>query len=65
MDLVVKNARLANRKETVDLSVKNGIFEKVDTRLDVTADREIDAAGNLVVPPFIDSHLHLDAALTA
>jgi cytosine deaminase len=65
MDLVVKNARLADRKETIDLAVKNGVFEKIDTRIDVETDREIDAAGNLVVPALIDPHLHLDAALTA
>ena len=26
---------------------------------------ELDAAGNLVVPPFVEPHIHLDAALTA
>jgi cytosine deaminase len=65
MDLVVRNARLADRKETVDLAVKNGLFEKIGVRLDVAANREIDAAGNLVVPALIDPHLHLDTALTA
>jgi len=29
-----------------------------------TAD-QLDAAGNLVVPPFVEPHIHLDAALTA
>ncbi|WP_349569960.1 cytosine deaminase [Azotobacter salinestris] len=28
-------------------------------------DAELDAAGNLVVPPFIEPHIHLDATLTA
>lgn len=65
MDLVVRNARLPDRKKPVDLAVKNGIFELIDAGLDATADREIDANGNLVVPPFIDPHLHLDAVLTA
>ncbi len=65
MDLVVRNARLPDRKDPVDLAIKNGTFEKIDSRLDLKADREIDAAGNLVVSPFIDPHLHLDAVLTA
>lgn len=31
----------------------------------VAAADELDAAGNLVVPPFVEPHIHLDAALTA
>ena len=65
MDLVVRNALLPDREDTVDLAVENGIFEKIDSQLDVAAEREIDAAGNLVAPSFIDPHLHLDAVLTA
>jgi dihydroorotase-like cyclic amidohydrolase len=34
MDLVVRNARLVDRKDPVDLTVKNGIFEKIDSRLE-------------------------------
>jgi cytosine deaminase len=65
MDLVVRNALLPDREDPVDLAVENGIFKMIDSRLDVAAEREIDAAGNLVVPSFIDPHLHLDAVLTA
>lgn len=65
MDLTVRNARLPDQKELVDLAVKNGIFEHVDPRAEVTSEKEIDAGGNLVVPCFIDPHLHLDAVLTA
>ncbi len=36
----------------------------IGERLAVQADREIDAGGNLVSAPFIDPHLHLDAALS-
>ena len=58
MDLVVRNALLPDRKEPVDLAVKDGVFKKIDSRLDVAAEHEIDTAGNLVVPSFIDPHLH-------
>jgi cytosine deaminase len=65
MDLIVRNARLADREEPVDLAVDAGTFVDIGPRLENSADAEIDAGGNLVCPPFIDPHLHLDAALTA
>jgi len=64
-DLVVRNAQLHRRQGLVDLVVKDGSFAHIGKDLtDVTAEREIDAAGRLVVPPFIDAHVHLDAVLT-
>lgn len=65
MDLIVRNARLVDREERVDLAVSAGNFVEIGPRLKITAAKEIDAGGNLVCPPFIDPHLHLDAALTA
>ena len=65
MDLIVRNARLADRDEPVDLAVDGGNFAEIGPQLKITADTEMDAGGNLVCPPFIDPHLHLDAALTA
>jgi cytosine deaminase len=65
MDLIIRNARLADRDELVDLAVGAGTFAEIGPRLKISAEKEIDAGGNLVSPPFIDPHLHLDAALTA
>ena len=65
MDLIVRNARLADGDEPVDLAVDAGTFAKIGPQLKISADAEMDADGNLVCPPFIDPHLHLDAALTA
>ena len=65
MDLIVKNARLVDRDEPVDLAVDSGTFAEIGPQLKMAADTEMDAGGNLVCPPFIDPHLHLDAALTA
>ena len=65
MDLIVRNARFPDRKDLVDLAVKGDTLTEVGPRLPSKAIREIDADGNLVSPPFIDPHLHLDAVLTA
>ena len=44
---------------------KDGHFVKIASELSAEqATREIDAAGALVSPPFIDAHVHLDAVLT-
>jgi cytosine deaminase len=65
MDLIVRNARLQGQTELVDLAVRDGLLAEIGARLSHAAEIEIDAGGDLVSPPFIDPHLHLDAALTA
>ncbi len=65
MDLIIRNARVVDRKELVDLGIKGGTFHSIATHLAAKAAQEIDAKGNLVSPPFIDPHIHLDAVLTA
>ncbi len=64
-DLIIRHARLHRFDRFVDIAVKDGRFVKVASELSSdTAQREIAAAGNLVLPPFIDAHVHLDAVLT-
>src|SRR5947209_3163929 len=54
-DLVVRNARLHRRPQPVDVAIAEGRFVRVAADLgSVTAAREIDAAGRLLSPPFID-----------
>src|SRR6266513_5729245 len=62
-DLIIRNAQLHRRQGLVDIAIQNGRFVAVGPPL---ADdrREIDVAGRLIVPPFIDAHVHLDAVLT-
>jgi cytosine deaminase len=64
-DLMLRSARLPRRSELVDIAIKDGIFVRIAGDLSSeSAAQEIDAAGRLVVPPFIDAHVHLDAVLT-
>src|SRR5487761_1080975 len=64
-DLIVRHARLHRRQGLVDIAVKDERFVRVAADLAADgADREIDADGRLVSPPFIDAHVHLDAVLT-
>ncbi len=64
-DLIIHHACLHRREGLVDIAVKDGQFARIANELSSdNAIREIDAAGRLVSPPFIDAHVHLDAVLT-
>ena len=63
MQLVIKNASITGVSGTRDISIDAGRITAVDPRVEGQADREIDAAGNLVSTGFVDSHMHLDKAL--
>jgi cytosine deaminase len=64
-DLIIRNAHLHRRDDLVDIAVNGGQFARIANELSSdSAVREIDAAGRLVSPPFIDAHVHLDAVLT-
>lgn len=63
--LIIRHARLHRHEGLVDIAVKDGHFARIANELSSdSATREIDAAGKLVSPPFIDAHVHLDAVLT-
>ncbi|MFK7772565.1 MAG: dihydroorotase [Saprospiraceae bacterium] len=58
--ILIKNAQLVNRGKifNADILVKNGRIEKIDSTIDVRADREIDATGKYVLPGIIDDQVH-------
>lgn len=64
-DVLIRHARLHRREGLYDLAIQDGRFAHIAPDLGTaSATREIDAAGKLVAPPFIDAHVHLDAVLT-
>jgi cytosine deaminase len=60
MELVVRNAVLAGG-ERADIGVEAGRVAAIARRIESEA-RYIDAGGRLVVPGFVETHLHLDKA---
>jgi len=64
LDLIIRNANLPDGRTGVDIGVESGLISEVAPALDARAHREIDAAGRLVSPPFVDCHFHLDSTLT-
>ncbi|HWR93103.1 MAG TPA: cytosine deaminase, partial [Desulfobacterales bacterium] len=64
LDLIVRNASLPDGRRGCDIAVREGRIREVAPALTAQARREIDAAGCLVTPPFVDSHFHMDSALS-
>src|SRR5215831_2675195 len=62
-DLVIRNARVRGRSGLVDIGVAKTRITAVGARLPGGAAAELDAAGCLVAPGFVNLHLHADKAL--
>jgi dihydroorotase len=58
--ILIKNAQVVNRGKIFnsDILVKKGRIERIDSSIDVKADREIDATGKYVMPGIIDDQVH-------
>ncbi|MDQ1617637.1 MAG: cytosine/creatinine deaminase [Actinomycetota bacterium] len=69
MQLRIRRARVLDGGDMVDVHVEDGHVSAVERHStdapERLADLEIDAAGGLVRPPFVEPHIHLDATLTA
>ena len=61
------NARLRNREGLHELHLENGLISGIarQTEAPTLGPDDLDAGCNLVVPPFVEPHIHLDATLTA
>jgi cytosine/creatinine deaminase len=64
MDLVIRNASLPNAAQPVDIAIDAGRIAAVGSALAARGAQEIDAGGDLVTPPFVDAHFHMDATLS-
>jgi cytosine deaminase len=63
-DLKLTNATLANGRTGVDIGVIAGRIAAIEPNLGGDAGETIDADGQLVSPPFVDCHFHMDATLS-
>ena len=76
MDLIIRRATLPRsaarlssqptpqHRQPVDIGIDAGRIVAIEPNLAASARDEIDAAGSLVTPPFVDSHFHMDATLS-
>jgi len=64
LDLIVRGGNLPDGRAGVDVGIADGAIVAVEPGLAARGRREIDAAGCLVTPPFVDPHFHMDATLS-
>ena len=64
-DLLLRGARIPGEEGLRDVAVAGGRIQAVGPRLDASARDEVRLEGRVVVPGFVDLHMHLDKALTA
>jgi cytosine deaminase len=66
-DFVVRNAALPGGRMAMDIAVRDGRIAAVAPHAELAAAggaTELDAQGQLVTPPFVDAHFHMDATLS-
>ncbi|MER5946219.1 amidohydrolase family protein [Streptomyces sp. NPDC001904] len=61
--LILRRARVEDAATPCDLLLADGIIHTIGTVPDTTADETVDCAGRIVLPGFVEPHLHLDKAL--
>ncbi len=63
-DLIIRDATLADGRQHIDIGITDGRIVAVELALGANAAEVIDAAGQLVSPPFVDAHFHMDSTLS-
>src|SRR5260221_13758389 len=63
-DLLLRNVTLPDGRTGIDVLVAGDRIVNVSPRIDATAAEVVDAQGNLLTPPFVDAHFHMDATLS-
>jgi cytosine/creatinine deaminase len=66
-DLLLRHCRLLDSTSSteVDIAIQDGKIAAIAPQISAIAQLEIDVQHQLVSPPFVESHIHLDSALTA
>ncbi|ODA92822.1 cytosine deaminase [Mesorhizobium sp. SEMIA 3007] len=62
-DLIVRGGTLPDGR-IADIGISDETIAAIEPELQGSARTEVDASGNLVSPPFVDPHFHMDATLS-
>ncbi|WP_297751722.1 cytosine deaminase [uncultured Tessaracoccus sp.] len=66
MNLLIRNVRIENAEQLSCIRIEQGRFAEIEPALEPRdGERVVDYHGQLALPPIIESHVHLDSALTA
>lgn len=64
LDLIIRQATVAGAAQPVDIGVRGERIARIGPAIAETSPNEIDAAGRMVTPSLVETHVHLDAVLT-
>jgi cytosine/creatinine deaminase len=62
-DLIVRGGTLPDGR-VADIGIRGDRIVAVEPKIEAAAGQVIDAGGDLVAPPFVDPHFHMDATLS-
>lgn len=63
--MIIKNASLRGQTGLWNIIIENGKFKDITQDKVTETHNTVDVNGSLVLPPFIEPHIHLDTTLTA
>ncbi|MEB1808814.1 MAG: cytosine deaminase [Bacillaceae bacterium] len=63
--MLVKNAKLRGRDGLWQILIEDNQFKMISENVEGYEGEILDVEGNLVLPPFVEPHIHLDTTLTA
>ena len=64
--MIIHDVHIENASEHMDVRMEKGTFQQFAPAIEPHEGEEvIDGQGGVLIPPFVDPHVHLDAALTA
>ncbi|MBO9589703.1 amidohydrolase family protein [Devosia sp.] len=63
-ELKITNATLPDGRKNLDIGIKDDKIAAIEANLGGEAGEVIDADGQLISPPFVDCHFHMDATLS-
>ncbi|WP_028782224.1 cytosine deaminase [Thalassobacillus devorans] len=64
--MIIKQAKLRGKEGLWSIVIDNGVIQKItQDQINQEDDTTINAEGSLVIPPFVEPHIHLDTTLTA
>ena len=63
-ELIIRNVNLADGRTNVDIAISEGLIKEISPAIAAQGTKEINGGGHLATAPFVDSHFHMDSALT-
>lgn len=63
MDLLIRDARVDDTRPPQHIAVSGGVIQVIDAAFEGPVARVIEAGGRVVLPGFLEPHIHLDKAL--